>query len=184
MKPNITIANGDDKDSLDVNHEDNVVRSLHRVIRGAVRILAVLMAGLILLGVADVVWVLYQKLLAPPVYLLSINDILATFGAFLAVLIAIEIFSNITLYLSENVIHVKIVMATALMAVARKVIIFDYDELGWEYVLATGVVVLALGVTYWMISRVDPPKAKAKAKGDRSTDEPPQALTLVKESQT
>ena len=180
MKPNITIANGDDKHSLDVNHEDIVVRTLHRVIRGAVRVLAVLMAGLILLGVADVVWVLYQKLLAPPVYLLSINDILATFGAFLAVLIAIEIFSNITLYLSENVIHVKIVMATALMAVARKVIIFDYDELGWEYVLATGVVVLALGVTYWMISRVDPHKTK----GDRSSDEPAKPLTLVKESQT
>lgn len=45
------------------------------------------------------------------------SDILATFGAFMAVLIAIEIFINIIIYLREDVIHVKIVMATALMAI-------------------------------------------------------------------
>ena len=147
--------NHDEKHSLDTNHEDPVVRGLHFVIRTAVRLLAVVMAGLILLGVADVIWVLYKKLMTPPVFLLSVSDILATFGAFLAVLIAIEIFTNITLYLTENVIHVKIVIATALMAVARKVIVFDYDELHWEYVLATGVVVIALGATYWMVARYE-----------------------------
>ncbi len=45
--------------------------------------------------------------------LMNISDILATFGAFMAVLIAIEIFINITIYLRDDVIHVKIVMATA-----------------------------------------------------------------------
>jgi uncharacterized membrane protein (DUF373 family) len=143
----------DESHSLDTDHDDMVVRGLHFIIRFAVRVMAVLMALLILWGVADVVWVLYQRLMEPPKYLLSISDILATFSAFLAVLIAIEIFTNITLYLTERVIHVKIVIATALMAVARKVIVFDYEKLGWEYVVATGVVVLGLGVTYWMISR-------------------------------
>jgi len=159
---NKTGHNGmEEKHSLDTDHEDPVVRLLHLVIRTAVRALAIVMAGLIILGVADVIWVLYKKLVTPPVYLLSVNDILATFGAFLAVLIAIEIFTNITLYLTERVIHVKIVIATALMAVARKVIVFDYDELGWEYVLATGIVVLALGVTYWMIARQEHSSAHA-----------------------
>lgn len=46
---------------------------------------------------------------------------LATFGAFIAVLIAIEILVNITAYLRNDVIQVKIVIATALMAIARKV---------------------------------------------------------------
>lgn len=146
-------TNGDDQHSLDVHHEDPVVRLLHQVIRAAVRVLAVLMALVILWGVADVVWVLYNRLMEPPRFLLSISDILATFGAFLAVLIAIEIFTNITLYLSDRVIHVKIVIATALMAVARKVIVFDYGKLEWEYVVATGLVVLALGITYWLVSR-------------------------------
>ena len=141
-----------EEQSLDPEHDDAVVRAMNRITLFAVRVLAVLMTVLIVLGVADVVWVLYQKLMEPPLYLLSINDILATFGAFLAVLIAIEIFTNITMYLSDRVIHVKIVIATALMAVARKVIVFDYDVLGWEYVLATGLVVLGLGVTYWLVA--------------------------------
>jgi len=153
MNQDLGRPGSEEEHSLDLSHDDVVVRTLNLVIRMAVRALAVLMACVILWGVADVVWELYQRLRQPPVLLLDISDIFATFGAFLAVLIAIEIYTNITLYLSDNVIHVKIVIATALMAVARKVIVFDYKELEWQYVLATGVVVLALGTTYWMIAQ-------------------------------
>jgi uncharacterized membrane protein (DUF373 family) len=79
--------------------------------------------------------------------------ILQTFGAFLAVLIAIEIFINITVYLREDVIHVRLVIATALMAVARKVIVIDFKEISYEYVWATAAVILALGLTYHLIAK-------------------------------
>jgi uncharacterized membrane protein (DUF373 family) len=85
--------------------------------------------------------------------LLQINDILATFGAFLAVLIAIEIFINISMYISTNVIPVRLVIATVLMAIARKVIIFDFERLTPPYIYSTAAVVLALGVTYWLITK-------------------------------
>ncbi|MCL4692413.1 MAG: phosphate-starvation-inducible PsiE family protein [Candidatus Hydrogenedentes bacterium] len=109
------------------------------------------MTAVIVWGVVDVVYVLYERLLEPPFLLLNINDILATFGAFMAVLIAIEIFINITVYLREDVIHVKIVIATALMAIARKVIIMDLDDLIWQEVLAIAAVVLALSIGYWLV---------------------------------
>ena len=110
------------------------------------------MTLVIIWGIGDVVYVLYNRLMAPPVFLLNISDILATFGAFLAVLIAIEIFINITLYIRSDVLPVKLVVATALMAISRKVIIFDFGELTPMYIFATAAVVLALGVTYWLIS--------------------------------
>ena len=81
--------------------EDAFMGFLHKVIRVAVKVLAVLMVLVIVWGIGDVIYVLYQRLQAPPFLLLSISDILATFGAFLAVLIAIEIFINITLYLRQ-----------------------------------------------------------------------------------
>lgn len=109
------------------------------------------MTLVILWGIGDVVWMLYNQLMAPPFMLLNINDILAVFGAFMAVLIAIEIFINITLYLRDDVIHVKLVMATALMAIARKVIIFDFDKVAPGYVYATGAVILALSIGYWLV---------------------------------
>lgn len=138
---------------LHMEHEDHVIRILHRTIRFAVKILAILMVLVIVWGIGDVVFVLYNQLMEPPFMLLKISDILTTFGAFLAVLIAIEIFINITMYIKTDVIPVRLVIATALMAIARKVIIFDFTKITPHYVYATAAVVLALGVTYWLISK-------------------------------
>ena len=134
-------------------HEDPFLEVLHRIIRFAVKVLAGLMVVVIVWGIGDVVYVLFQRLLEPPFLLLSINDILATFGAFLAVLIAIEIFINITMYLKTDVIPVRLVVATALMAISRKVIIFDFDKITPPFLLGTAATVLALGATYWLISK-------------------------------
>ena len=138
---------------LYLEHEDITIRFLHRIIRGAVKILAILMVLVIVWGIGDVIYVLYLRITEPPILLLQINDILATFGAFLAVLIAIEIFINISMYLSTNVIPVRLVVATALMAIARKVIIFDFEKITPPYIYGTAAVVLALGVTYWLITK-------------------------------
>ncbi len=120
-----------------------LVRGLQWAIRMAVRALAILMTGVIIFGVADVVYVLLKRLLTEPRGLLQISDILASFGAFMAVLIAIEIFVNIISYLREDVIHVRIVLATAMMAIARKVIILDYNTTSPQYIYATAAVVAA-----------------------------------------
>ncbi len=138
---------------LHLEHEDSTIRFLHRIIRIAVKLLAVLMVLVIVWGIGDVIYVLYQRLIEPPFLLLQINDILATFGAFLAVLIAIEIFINISMYLSTEVLPVRLVVATALMAIARKVIIFDFEKITPPYIYGSAAVVLALGVTYWLITK-------------------------------
>jgi len=39
------------------------------------------------------------------------------------------------------------------MAISRKVIVFDYKSLPSEYVSASALVLLALGVTYWLIQK-------------------------------
>ncbi len=143
----------DRSEGISGEHEDPLIHFLHIIIRHVVRVLAVLMVLIIIWGIFDVLWVLYQRLREPPYFLLNISDILATFGAFLAVLIAIEIFLNITLYLRDDIIHVKLVVATALMAIARKVIVFDFKALGAPYVYATAAVVVALGVAYWLVSK-------------------------------
>ena len=108
--------------------QDPFVNRLQGIIHGAVRVMAALMTFVIIMGVLDVLWILYQRLMMEPRYLLKIGDILATFGGFMAVLIAIEIFVNISIYLREDIIHVKIVVATALMAIARKIIVLDLKE--------------------------------------------------------
>lgn len=132
-------------------NEEELILWLRRGIRLAVRVLAIIMLFVIWWGVADVIYVLFNRIAAHPSYLLNISDILATFGAFMAVLIAIEIFVNITSYLRDNIIHIKLVLATALMAIARKVIVLDYNEVTPEYIYATALVVAALSLAYWLV---------------------------------
>ena len=140
-------------EELPTEHDDPLIAFLHKAIKFAVRILAILMVVVIFWGVADVMYVMYKQLIEPPFLLLNISDIFKTFAAFLAVLIAIEIFQNIVLYLRTDVIPLKLVIATALMAIARKVIIIDFDEVASMYIFATGVVVLALGITYYLLGK-------------------------------
>lgn len=139
-------------EELPVEHEDPLIKVLHFAIHFAVRILAILMTLVILWSVADVVFVLYKRLMAPPYLFLNISDILALFSTFLVALIGIEIFVNITLYIRKDVLPVKLVIATALMAIARKIIVLDFKQITPDFVYATSAVVLALGITYWLIS--------------------------------
>lgn len=141
--------------------QEPLIRHLQQVIRWAVRILAVLMVLVILMGVVDVAWTVYQKIITPPKYILTISDLLASFGAFMTVLIAIEIFVNIAVYLRDDVIHVKIVMATAMMAVARKVIILDIKELTPPYLWGVASLMVAVSAGYWLVMKL--PKFKMDA---------------------
>ena len=140
-------------EELSVEHHDPLVRSLHVVIRICVKFLAVLMVLVIIMGVADVCYVLYTRLSAPPVFLLNVSDIFKIFGAFMVVLIAIEIFINIRLYLGSSTLPIKLVIGTALMAIARKVIVLDLANTTAIYVFAIASVVLALGVAYWLVGK-------------------------------
>ncbi|SDK27458.1 phosphate-starvation-inducible PsiE family protein [Microbulbifer yueqingensis] len=140
-------------EELPKEHDDPLVRWLHGMIRGAVRLLAILMFLVILWAVADVVLVMYQRLNEEPYWLLDYNDLFDVFGAFMLVLIAIEIFINIRLYLGSNIIPIQLVVATALMAIARKIIVLDLADVGPEQILAIAAAVAALGGTYWLVAR-------------------------------
>ncbi|WP_299179002.1 phosphate-starvation-inducible PsiE family protein [uncultured Neptuniibacter sp.] len=136
------------------NVDEPLITHLYRLVRLSVRLLAILMVFVIIMGVVDVGWTIYEKMNKPPIFILTISDMLATFGAFMAVLIAIEILINITIYLRDDVIHVKIVMATALMAIARKVIVLDFGEVTPGYIYGLAAVALSMSIGYWLIHKL------------------------------
>ena len=140
-------------DDLSLDQEDRFIVFLHTMIRFAVKILAFLMMLTVLWCVVDVVVVAYKEILSHPMASLGKSQILNVFGAFMIVLIAIEIFINITLYIRNDVIPVKMVVATALMAVARKIIVFDYHDVSALHVMGTALLVIGLGGCYWLLER-------------------------------
>ena len=129
---------------------DKTVNFLNKVVLGIVKILAILMVFVIIWSLADVVAVLYHHLSLPYENLFNTENVITTLGAFLASLIAIEVFLNIIFYLKSDAIHVPLVLATALTAIARKVIILDYTSTSDAHIYATAALVFAVGIIYWL----------------------------------
>nr|MDJ0682118.1 phosphate-starvation-inducible PsiE family protein [Xenococcaceae cyanobacterium MO_167.B52] len=65
--------------------------------------------------------------------------------------IALELLENITAYLKKQVVQVELVLITALIAVARKIIIFDIDKKSSSDLMALGVAILCLSIGYAVV---------------------------------
>lgn len=144
-----------EKDSIISKHKDPLISRLNIAVIVCVKVLAVLMVIVIWLGLLDVVLHLIQEFEAPPFGFFNVEKLITLLGNFLVVLIAIEIYLNIIFYLKQDAIHVPLVLATALTAVARKVIIFDYTTGNYLTIFGTASVIFSLGLSYWLITKKD-----------------------------
>lgn len=98
--------------------------------------------------------IMYEQIVAPPFMLLDIDNLLEIFGFFLMVLIGLELFETIRIYLEENTVHVEVVMLVAIVAVSRKIIIIDYKEVEPMMNLSIAALVIALCAGYFLIKKM------------------------------
>jgi uncharacterized membrane protein (DUF373 family) len=75
--------------------------------------------------------------------------LLHIFSLILNVLIALEVLENVTAYLRKHIIQIQLVIATALTAIARKIIVFDGKEK--QDIASLAYAALALALAYWAI---------------------------------
>lgn len=116
--------------------------------------LSMAMVGVILIAVYDVGRVLLIKVSASDRDPLG-RALIDVFGLFLNVLIALEILENITAYLKKHVIQAELVVITALIAVARKMIILDFDKTKGLELIGLAIAVIALSISYWIVRRLN-----------------------------
>jgi uncharacterized membrane protein (DUF373 family) len=79
------------------------------------------------------------------------------FGEIMTVLIALE-FNHTLQYVvnrAQIIIQTRVLLLIALLAVARKVIILDLQEIGVGAMLGLAAIILVLGMTYWLIREHD-----------------------------
>lgn len=76
------------------------------------------------------------------------------FGLFLNVLIAIELLENVTAYVRKHVFQIELVIATSLIAVARKIIILDLEKTAGLDLAALAATILSLSAAYWVVKQV------------------------------
>lgn len=97
------------------------------------------------------------------------------FGAIFTVVIALE-FKRSLLVLVERrfgVVQVRAVVMIAMLAVVRKFIILDLQEVEAMKLLALGAAMLSLGIVYWLVRDQDRREAEAAAQqAEAETPEP------------
>ncbi len=116
-------------------------------------ILAILMGFVVMLATLELVYVIALDLLSPPIVLLDSKELLDIFGYFLLILIGIELLETFSIYIRERAINVQVVLLVAMIALARKVIILDAEDIQSLTLFAIGFVILALAAGYYMVKR-------------------------------
>lgn len=117
--------------------------------------LVVMMAIVLLLATIELGWIIVKDIVTPPLFLLEIDELIEIFGLFMLVLIGIELLETIIkTYLDRSTEHVTIVLAVALIAIARKVIVLDVQEFTGDILLGLAAVIIALAGGYFLIRRM------------------------------
>ena len=69
--------------------------------------LLLMMALVVLLATIDLGWIILRDMFTPPVILLEIEELLELFGAFLLVMIGLELLNTIKTYITEKLSMLK-----------------------------------------------------------------------------
>ena len=119
-----------------------------------IKALMIMMAIVLGLATLDLGWLIIKDILEPPLFLLSIEQLLEIFGLFLLVLIGIELLETIIkTFQTQGQPHYEVVLSVAIIAIARKVIILDLQEVDSWVMLGIAAIILALTAGYFLMKK-------------------------------
>jgi uncharacterized membrane protein (DUF373 family) len=81
------------------------------------------------------------------------EQIYAIFGDLLLILIGLELMHTVKVYLQDHTVHVEVILAVALVALARKVIAVNLKDQAGAIGLA--LLIIALAGSHWLLRRPD-----------------------------
>jgi uncharacterized membrane protein (DUF373 family) len=122
---------------------------LTKIQRFTVLALAGMIAVVVLLSTVHLGVLIAEEIWAPPRFLIRVQGLLEIFGYFLLVLIGVELLETLKAYLKKDVIHVRVVLEVALIAMARKVIIEEPNSVPGLTLLGIAALILALGIAFY-----------------------------------
>lgn len=130
-----------------------------------VMVLMLLMMLVVAVSLMELGLVIYRDLILGSTRILQDHEMLAVLGFFMMVLIALELLETIKNYLTENSLHVEVVLLVALIAVARKVIILDMKELAPLTLFGIAALVISLAGSYALMRRIPLPPSETTPSG-------------------
>src|ERR1700683_1640580 len=112
-------------------------------------VLGLLLILVVALSTLHLGWLIAQEIWKPPKFLIPVQSLLEIFSFFLLVLIGVELLETLKAYLRKDVIHVRLVLEVALIAMARKVIILEPNTVPVLTLFGVAALILALGIAFY-----------------------------------
>jgi uncharacterized membrane protein (DUF373 family) len=137
--------------------DENFLIGLKKLETLVSKVLSIAMVGILLTAVFELCLfisyeIFFNNSLADPDKFSTVT-LIKIFGLFLNILIALEVLENITAYLKKHVVQLELVVVTSLTAVARKIIIFDFNKSTGLELMALAIAILTLSISYWIVRR-------------------------------
>jgi uncharacterized membrane protein (DUF373 family) len=131
---------------------------IERALTAAQKFAVVTLAGMLIvvmvLSTIHLGVLIWQEILKPPRFLIPVQGLLEIFGYFLLVLIGVELIETMKAYVKEDAIHVRVVLEVALIAMARKVIIEEPNDVPSLTLFGISALILALGIAFYFERQV------------------------------
>src|SRR5579862_2536463 len=108
-----------------------------------------MLAVVVILSTLHLGVLIVQEIWAPPRFLIRVQGLLEIFGYFLLVLIGVELLETLKAYLRKDIIHVRVVLEVALIAMARKVIIEEPNTVSSLTLFGIAALILALAIAFY-----------------------------------
>ena len=113
--------------------------------------LMVMLAVVVLLATIDLGWIIVKDVLTPPIFLLDADELLELFGAFLLVLVGMELLNMVKAYITEKTVHVEVALVVGIIAIARKVVILEPKGMDGLTLLGIAAIIAALTFGYYFV---------------------------------
>jgi uncharacterized membrane protein (DUF373 family) len=112
-------------------------------------VLGILLIIVVALSTAHLGFLVAQEIWKTPKFLIPVQGLLEIFSFFLLILIGVELIETLKAYLKKDVIHVRLVLEVALIAMARKVIILEPNSVPGSTMFGVAAIIFALAVAFY-----------------------------------
>ncbi|MBS3808000.1 MAG: phosphate-starvation-inducible PsiE family protein [Bacteroidales bacterium] len=132
-----------------------MIKIIEYIERGLIWGIILLMSLILVLAFVDIVYVIKEKALAPPLFIIDANGLMSLFSLFLVLLIGLELLETVKTYLKDDIVHVEFIILVAIIAISRKAIVWDFKQYTTEQLVGLAIMILALGTTYFLVKKAD-----------------------------
>jgi uncharacterized membrane protein (DUF373 family) len=128
----------------------NLATLITRVQAITVTAILILLAVVVILSTVHLGYLIAEEMWRPPRFIIPVQGLLEVYGYFLLVLIGVELLETLKMYLKKDVIHVRVVIEVALIAMARKVITEEPESISSLTLFGIAALILALGAAFYL----------------------------------